>query len=91
MHAETTISASEFKAKCLDILNQLSARKLTQVTITKRGRPVAVLTPPNDPKDEVRKLYGCMKGTVVGLDDIDLTEPILQERFLAEDGIIFSE
>jgi prevent-host-death family protein len=91
MHAETTISASEFKAKCLEILNQLSARKLTQVTITKRGRPVAVLTPPKEARDDVRKLYGCMKGTVVGLDEIDLTEPILQEKFLAEDGIIFSE
>jgi prevent-host-death family protein len=91
MHAETTISASEFKAKCLEILNQLSARKLTQVTITKRGRPVAVLTPPKEAGDEVRKLYGFMEGTVVGLDDVDLTEPILQDKFLAEDGILFSE
>jgi prevent-host-death family protein len=91
MHAETTISASEFKAKCLEILNQLSARKLTQVTITKRGRPVAILTPPKRAIEDVRQLYGCMKGTVVGLADIDLTEPVLQDKFLAEDGIILSE
>lgn len=83
-----TISASEFKAKCLDILNQLSARKLTRVTITKHGRPVAILTPPDEAKESVRQLYGFMKGSVVGLDDFDLTEPILDERFSAEDGIL---
>jgi prevent-host-death family protein len=88
MLAQTTISASEFKAKCLDILNQLSARKLTQVTITKHGRPVAILTPPNETKDAVRQLYGFMEGSVVGLDDIDLTEPILQEPFLIDDDLL---
>jgi prevent-host-death family protein len=88
MLAQTTISASEFKAKCLDILNQLSARKLTQVTITKHGRPVAILTPPNEAKDAVRQLYGFMEGSVVGLDDVDLTDPILQEPFLADDDLL---
>jgi prevent-host-death family protein len=90
MLAQATISASEFKAKCLDILNQLSARKLTRVTITKHGRPVAVLTPPDEAKDTVRQLYGFMEGSVVGLDDVDLTEPILQEPFLADDDILGS-
>ncbi len=85
---DQTISASEFKAKCLDILNQLSARKVTRVTITKHGRPVAVLTPPDEANESVRQLYGFMKGTVVGLDDVDLTEPVLDERFSAEDGIL---
>ncbi len=85
---DQTISASEFKAKCLDILNQLSARKVTRVTITKHGRPVAVLTPPDEANESVRQLYGVMKGTVVGLDDVDLTEPVLDERFSAEDGIL---
>jgi prevent-host-death family protein len=88
MIGQQTISASEFKAKCLDILDRLSTRKLTRVTITKHGRPVAVLTPPEDATESIRKVYGFMKGSVVGIDDIDLTEPILDEKFLAEDGIL---
>jgi prevent-host-death family protein len=88
MLTNETISASEFKAKCLDILSRLSARKLDRVTITKHGRPVAILTPPDDAVESVRHVYGFMKGSVVGLDDYDLTEPILDEAFLAEDGIL---
>jgi prevent-host-death family protein len=86
MFTHETISASEFKAKCLDILNRLNARNLTRVTITKHGRPVAILTPPDDPTQSLRQLYGFMEGSVVGLEDYDLTEPILDESFSAEDG-----
>jgi prevent-host-death family protein len=38
------ISASEFKAKCLSILDEVEATGKA-VTITKRGRAVAELTP----------------------------------------------
>jgi prevent-host-death family protein len=82
--ADETISASEFKAKCLDILNRLSARKLSRVTITRHGRPVAILTPPDEAADSVKKLYGFMEGSVVGLHGIDLTEPVLDEPFSTE-------
>jgi prevent-host-death family protein len=40
-----TINASEFKAKCLRILDEVSETHEI-VTITKRGRPVAQLIPP---------------------------------------------
>jgi prevent-host-death family protein len=46
MDATNTIGAAEFKAHCLEILDRLSTRELSRVTITKRGRPVAVLVPP---------------------------------------------
>jgi prevent-host-death family protein len=39
------INASEFKAKCLTILDEV-ARTGQPVTILKRGRPVAQLIPP---------------------------------------------
>ncbi len=84
MLPDQTISASEFKAKCLDILGQLGARKLTRVTITKHGRPVAILIPPDDAAESVRQLHGFMKGSVAGLDAIDLTEPVLDEVFSTE-------
>jgi prevent-host-death family protein len=88
MLTHETISASEFKAKCLEILSRLSTRNLTRVTITKHGRPVAILTPPDDAAESVRHIYGFMKGSVVGLEDYDLTEPILDEPFSAETGDI---
>jgi hypothetical protein len=34
MVSEITISASEFKAKCLGLLDQLATRKLTRLCIT---------------------------------------------------------
>jgi prevent-host-death family protein len=86
MLAHETISATEFKATCLDILNRLSTHKLSRVTITKHGRPVAVLTPPEEAATSVQQLYGFMEGSVSGLDNYDLTAPILDEPFLAEGG-----
>jgi prevent-host-death family protein len=81
-----TISASEFKAKCLSILDRLASHQLDRVTITKRGKPVAVLVPPDQMADAVRNIYGFMRGSVVVADDIDLTDPVLDEPFTADDG-----
>jgi prevent-host-death family protein len=39
-----SINASDFKAKCLAILDEV-ARTKERLTILKRGRPVAVLVP----------------------------------------------
>jgi prevent-host-death family protein len=41
---ERVISATEFKAKCLSLLRQME-EKGGKITITRRGRPVAVLSP----------------------------------------------
>lgn len=40
------LSASEFKARCLAIFNDLAGRRLDRVIVTRRGLPVAGLTPP---------------------------------------------
>lgn len=40
-----TINASDFKARCLRILDEVAATREV-VTILKRGRPVAQLVPP---------------------------------------------
>jgi prevent-host-death family protein len=52
------ISASEFKAKCLAILDQVNETREV-VTILKRGKPVAQLVPPMEqdagyPQDDLR-------------------------------------
>jgi antitoxin (DNA-binding transcriptional repressor) of toxin-antitoxin stability system len=56
---EKTITASEFKAKCLRILEHLSPPGLI---ITKRGRPIAKVTP--IPIEDNLKLVGSMKGKI---------------------------
>jgi prevent-host-death family protein len=81
-----TISASEFKAKCLEILDRLGARQLQRVVITKRGRAVAVLSPPEDDTAAIRRIHGFMRGSVVISEGVDLTAPVLDEPFTAADG-----
>ena len=53
---QKVISASEFKAKCLRILEDLDPGG---VVITKRGRPIAKVTPVSSVDNE--KLIGSMK------------------------------
>jgi prevent-host-death family protein len=61
------IAASEFKAKCLALLDEVQKTKRS-VRITKRGKPVAELNPisPKQPKD----LFGFMKGKMDIVGDI---------------------
>jgi prevent-host-death family protein len=81
-----TIGAAEFKARCLEILDRLSTRKLSRLTITKRGRPVAVLLPPEDARDAVRQIHGFLRGSVIIPAGTDLTAPSLDEPFDAAEG-----
>ncbi|MFZ0962942.1 MAG: type II toxin-antitoxin system prevent-host-death family antitoxin [Terriglobia bacterium] len=57
---EKVISATEFKAKCLRILDELESQG---IVITKRGQPVAKLTPLHAVDNS--KLIASMKGKVV--------------------------
>jgi antitoxin (DNA-binding transcriptional repressor) of toxin-antitoxin stability system len=84
-NGELTIGASAFKARCLEIFKALEARKLTRVTVTRRGRPVAELKPP---QPERASVWGCMRGTVVVAPGVDLTDPVLDEPLDAERGIL---
>ena len=56
---ENMISATEFKAKCLKILDELGSQG---IVISKRGRPVARVTPLQALDNS--KLIGSMKGKV---------------------------
>ena len=62
-----TIAASAFQAQCLRIINELREDG-EPVTITNRGRPVAVLSPVQ-PEPETRSIIGAMKGTVLAYDN----------------------
>jgi len=60
-----TITATEFKAKCLRILDGLEPQG---IIILKRGRPVARLRPLSRRRNE--DLIGLMKGKIVVKGDI---------------------
>ena len=69
----TTIAISEFKAKCLAIVERV---RLTgqPILITRRGKPVAQLLPPPLPEPPTESRFGCMAGTTEEVGDI--LEPV---------------
>lgn len=64
------VKASEFKAKCLKLMDEVAETGET-IVITKRGKPVAELVPA---KQRPKSLIGLHKGQIKILGDI--IEPI---------------
>jgi prevent-host-death family protein len=61
-----TMAAGEFKAKCLQVMDQVHSTR-TPVVITKRGRPIAKLVP----AEELRTTaFDSLKGKIEILGDI---------------------
>ncbi|MXW96225.1 MAG: type II toxin-antitoxin system prevent-host-death family antitoxin [Acidimicrobiaceae bacterium] len=65
-----TIKASEFKARCLKLMDEV-AETGKEIVITKNGRPVSRLVPH---VERPRSLFGIDKGKIEILGDI--IEPI---------------
>jgi len=63
-----TVSVTEFKAKCLAMLDDLNEHGGT-ITITKRGRPLATVTPPR--RAAWTSPEGAWVGKVKILDDLE--------------------
>ena len=59
--------ASKFKAHCLPVMKEVRATR-EPVLITKRGRPVAKLVPPNTSSDD---FIGRLEGIVRVIGDIE--------------------
>ena len=83
-----TLNASEFKAKCLDLLDQVNDGRIGRLVVTKRGKPVAVVTAPPVTEEAVRRFLAGMRGSVIIPEGVDLTEPALDEPMDAELGIL---
>lgn len=62
-----TVAAAEFKATCLRLIEEMNEDG-QPITITKRGRPVAVLSPVSG-TTEKKGIVGVMKGSVLRYDD----------------------
>ncbi len=92
----TTINATEFKATCLDLLDQLAAHKITRLTVTKRGKPVAVLLPPDLPAEPgihpFDALYGAGRGLIEWPAELDVTaSPFDGVTIHAQQGKLLSD
>ncbi|MBB3390305.1 prevent-host-death family protein [Rhizobium sp. BK275] len=61
------VGAAEFKAKCLNLIDQMRNDD-ESIVITKRGKPVAVLSPAREPSRR-KSIIGAMKGSVSRYDD----------------------
>ena len=74
-----TIKASEFKAKCLKLMDEVAASG-KEIVITKNGRPVSRLVPY---REKPKSLFGIDTGRIELLGDI--IEP-LDVEWEAETG-----
>jgi prevent-host-death family protein len=61
-----TMPAGYFKARCLRVMDEVRSTR-EPVTITKKGKPVAKLMPPDGQPEEI---FGCLKGEIEIVGDI---------------------
>ena len=81
----TTMQASQFKAKCLAVLDRVAATGET-VTITKRGRIVARLVPAVVEESALYPQLGLV-GSVQVLGDI-MAPVVSEDELTLEDGLL---
>lgn len=62
------VAATEFKAKCLQLMDRVAERRETYV-ITKRGKPVAKLVPADPPRK--KDVFGCMADKTLFVGDVE--------------------
>lgn len=64
--AQTRFSATEFKARCLALMDRVR-RTREEIVVTKHGRPVAKLVPYGE---EAPAVFGHLRGTVGAYGDL---------------------
>ena len=73
---QETIPISKFKATCLRLLGDVK-KTGKSILITRKGEPIALVTPP-PPPPKPESWLGCMAGTIKITGDI--ISPILNEK-----------
>jgi prevent-host-death family protein len=63
--AKGQVSAAEFKATCLELMDRVRETGVEYV-VTKHGKPVAKLVPYSNP--EKQPFFGSMKGSVISYE-----------------------
>ncbi len=69
---ETTIPVTQFKARCLAVIERVATGKAGRVVLTNRGKPVAALVSISKALPNPR---GALKGTVFIPSGVDITAP----------------
>lgn len=94
------MSVTEFKAKCLDLIDKLSRHEIDSIELTKRGKPVAVVKPSGELRPrtfdealaDMRAWQATLKGTIHLDPAFDLTQPVFDiEDFDAHHGKLLSQ
>lgn len=76
MATELTLSVTHFKSHSLKLLDELARGRLGRINVTKRGRPLAVVTAAEAEGASFDSLYGSMRGRSRAREAVDLTQPI---------------
>lgn len=63
-----TIGIAAFRKACARLIAQVG-KEGKPITITKHGRPVALLSPVHPPDDGTPRIIGALRGSVLGYDD----------------------
>jgi len=64
------IAAAEFKAKCLQVMDQV-AKGGRAVVVTKRGKPLVRIVPVEEPKEA--DIFGCLADRYEIVGDIEVS------------------
>lgn len=83
------IPASEFKAKCLQLMDRV-ARTREAIVITKRGRPVAKLVPPDEAR-AAAPLFGYMAGSAEMPGDVVQGPALAWSALNGEEDYLYEE
>lgn len=68
---EPAIAVTDFKGRCLAVIDDVAQGRTGPVILTRRNRPVAAIVPIDDTPPD---LWGAMRGTVTIAPDTDLTQ-----------------
>jgi prevent-host-death family protein len=82
--AAKTVSATDFKAKCLALIDEVNTSG-DSITITKRGQAVAVLTPMK--KARRKTTEGMLRGKAEIVGDIINTTDLLKDWEVYQDWL----
>ena len=63
-----TVGVAVFRRTCARLIAQVTEQR-ESITITRHGRPVALLTPVPPPDDVREQIIGALRGSVLGYDD----------------------
>jgi len=75
------VSVTEFKAKCLALLDEIAERGGT-ITVTKRGRPLATVGPARRPK------WKSLEGSWIGKIDLPVDPIDMSDLWEPESGLL---